>query len=121
MPAGLIDSLERLWVQRLLLFFAILLIFAWMDLRDSLVGQALAPAIGDPLSVDQIVSDRDGALWIAGGLGYLYRYTPQLDTLITFTLTEAGHWTPPQPEWASTTMSLTLSVRAANSRAALTP
>lgn len=44
----LLTSLERPWAQRVLLFAVVAVICAWSDLRESMLGHALAPALGVP-------------------------------------------------------------------------
>ena len=48
MPASLSRRLEQPWFQRLLLFLFVLVVAVAMDLRETMLGQAFAPVIGDP-------------------------------------------------------------------------
>ena len=48
MTAGVLDFSERPWGPRLFLFLLLVALASWIDLRNTLLGDALAPAIGDP-------------------------------------------------------------------------
>lgn len=75
----LLEKLEQPWFRRLLLFVVALVIFVALDLRPTIFGRLLAPAIGNPLT-----SGWYGRLSIAAVLAAVLVLDVWLVTLLSF-------------------------------------